>query len=57
MILKRLPVLKKDILKNKMRNLYLQNQIIYNSYSFKTSGSTGTPLKGKIFLNDLREGL
>ncbi|NMC99170.1 MAG: phenylacetate--CoA ligase family protein [Bacteroidales bacterium] len=53
--IRNLPVLKKEILKKQNVDFISLKSNFLNSYSFKTSGSTGTPLKGKIALKDLRK--
>lgn len=53
--IKNLPVLKKDIFKKENDSFISTKASNSNSYSFKTSGSTGTPLYGKISLQELRE--
>tara|TARA_R100000306_G_scaffold15437_1_gene19753 strand:+ start:115 stop:1461 length:1347 start_codon:yes stop_codon:yes gene_type:complete len=55
--LKNLPVLNKDVLKTQNEKFISKKSNRFNSYYFRTSGSTGTPLKGAISLKDLRKRL
>ena len=52
--IKNLPVLRKKILKEHNDKFISEKSNRYNSYYFKTSGSTGTPLWGAISLKELR---
>lgn len=55
--LDKLPILYKDTFK-KNNHEFLSDEITrFNSYKFRTSGSTGTPLKGAIKNIDLKERL
>lgn len=49
----RLPILRKSILKDHNEKFISEKCTPRNSYNFKTSGSTGTPLKGAISLEEL----
>lgn len=49
-----LPVLKKTTLKERNEDFLSKEISFFNSYSFKTSGSTGTPIYGAIRNEDLR---
>ncbi|WP_316790882.1 hypothetical protein [Pedobacter frigoris] len=52
--LERIPILKKSTLKEHNGDFISVEANKYNSYSFKTSGSTGTPLYGAIKNSELR---
>lgn len=53
--IRKLPILKKEVLKKENNKFISKLSTSKNSYSFKTSGSTGTPLAGKVSLIDLRK--
>lgn len=50
----KIPVLKKQVLRTNINDFISKKSTPNNSYSFKTSGTTGTPLKGKISNKDIR---
>ena len=52
--LKNIPVLKKSTLKKYNDKFISKKSNRFNSYKFRTSGSTGTPLKGSILIKELR---
>lgn len=52
--LQNLPVLKKSTLKQENSKFISKKSNLFNSYKFKTSGSTGTPLKGAISNKELQ---
>src|SRR5690606_7742021 len=52
--IKKIPILKKEIFKQLNDSFISKKSNKWNSYSFKTSGSTGTPLYGKLDLQELR---
>lgn len=53
--LNEIPVLKKQTLKQHNLDFISKQKSFFNSYSFKTSGSTGTPIFGSIRNSDLRK--
>lgn len=52
--LKDIPVLKKSILQRNNLEFISNQKNFFNSYSFRTSGSTGTPIIGAVRNSDLR---
>lgn len=53
--LKKIPIIKKGVFKKNIKIFYSDQISTYNSLSFKTSGSTGTPIKGFIKNSDLKK--
>tara|TARA_B100000963_G_scaffold121937_1_gene106341 strand:+ start:23873 stop:25213 length:1341 start_codon:yes stop_codon:yes gene_type:complete len=52
--IKKLPVLKKSTLKKFNKKFISKESTFFNTYRFKTSGSTGTPIRGSISKKDLK---
>lgn len=52
--LNEIPVLKKETLKKHNLEFISKEKSVFNSYNFKTSGSTGSPIFGSIRNSDLR---
>lgn len=50
-----LPILNKKDIQRNAPDFISSKSHFFNSYHFKTSGSTGTPLEGEASLNDLRK--
>lgn len=51
---KDIPILKKQTLRTNINDFISKKSTPNNSYAFKTSGTTGAPLKGQISNNDIR---
>lgn len=51
--LRKLPILKKPIFKSRNKDFISKKSNYFNSYFFKTSGSTGTPIKGAFKNKDI----
>lgn len=51
----KIPILQKETLRFEIQNFISQEVTVFNSKSFRTSGSTGTPLQGKIKTKDLQK--
>lgn len=52
--LEALPILNKDIIRSAANDFRSLKATWWNSYSFKTSGTSGVPIKGKLKITDLR---
>lgn len=50
-----IPILEKKILRADSQKFISKEATVFNSKSFRTSGSTGTPLEGKIKTKDLQK--
>src|SRR5690606_1602309 len=52
--LKKIPILKKSVLKEFNSDFISEQRTKFNSYNFRTSGSTGTPITGAIKSSELK---
>lgn len=53
--IKRIPILEKSTIRKNVNDLYTTKEFNYKTVEFHTSGSTGTPITIKMYLEDFRE--